>query len=235
MDLDGRAREKSTGLWDEMLLKAIEHFMQGPHNQWGGLRKIQATIGEYDELLTMVKKCLAQTILQGTVIGKRSRGRQKKRWEDNIKKLKRMDFASSTRAAENRTRWREVVAKSSWPSKVMGYAKIDLPYRSYDCIAKSWFQNKWNKQPIFWSYGFSTTSVFELYRKNSKNWDTLNYHLDCPTNGIVGFYSAILRSKDADRITNRVDTDQTAPRGAVWSGSALFAQTYLSQYFKLLR
>ena len=49
------------------------------------------------------------------------------------------------------------------------------------------------------------------YRKNSKNWDTLDYYRDCPTNGIVGFYSAILRSKDADRITNRVDTDQTAP------------------------
>ena len=49
------------------------------------------------------------------------------------------------------------------------------------------------------------------YRKNSKNWDTLNYYRDCPTKGIVGFYSAILRSKDADRITNRVDTDQTAP------------------------
>ena len=50
-----------------------------------------------------------------------------------------------------------------------------------------------------------------IYRKNSKNWDTLNYYCDCPTNEIVGFYSAILRSKDADRITNRVDTDQTAP------------------------
>ena len=49
------------------------------------------------------------------------------------------------------------------------------------------------------------------YRKNSKNWDTLNYYCDCHTNGIVGFYSAILRSKDVDRITNRVDTDQTAP------------------------
>ena len=49
-----------------------------------------------------------------------------------------------------------------------------------------------------------------IYRKNSKNWDTLNYHRDCPTNGIVAFYSAILRSKDSDRITNRVDTDQTA-------------------------
>ena len=49
------------------------------------------------------------------------------------------------------------------------------------------------------------------YRKNSKNWDTINYYGDCSTNGIVGFYSAILRSKDADRITNRVDTDQTVP------------------------
>ena len=49
------------------------------------------------------------------------------------------------------------------------------------------------------------------YRKKSKNWDTINYYRDCPTNVIVGFYSTILRSKDADRITNRVDTDQTAP------------------------
>ena len=61
-------------------------------------RKIQAAIGEYDELLTLVKKrklrwfghvsrssSLAKTILQGTVKGKRKRGRQKKRWEDNIK------------------------------------------------------------------------------------------------------------------------------------------------------
>ena len=31
-----------------------------------------------------------------------------------------------------------------------------------------------------------------VYHKNSKNWDTLNYHRDCPTNGIIGFYSAIL-------------------------------------------
>ena len=55
------------------------------------------------------------------------------------------------------------------------------------------------------------TYVSNEYRKNSKTWDTLNYYRDCPTNVIVEFYSAILRSKDADRITNRVDTDQTAP------------------------
>ena len=78
----------------------------------GVRRKIQAAIGEYDELLTLVKKRklrwfghvsrssgLAKTILQGTVKGKRKRGRQKKRWEDNNKEWTGMDFASSTRAA----------------------------------------------------------------------------------------------------------------------------------------
>ena len=100
-------------------------------------RKIQAAIEEYDELLTLVKKRklrwfghvsrssgLAKTILQGTVKGKRKRGRQKKRWEDNIKEWTGMDFASSTRAAENMSRWKGIAANSSVvperPSKVMG-------------------------------------------------------------------------------------------------------------------
>ena len=56
---------------------------------------------------------LAKTILQGTVKGKRKRGRQKKRWEDNIKEWTGMDFASSTRAVENRSKWKGIVAKSS--------------------------------------------------------------------------------------------------------------------------
>ena len=34
-------------------------------------------------------------------------------------------------------------------------------------------------------------------------------------------------SKDAERMTNHVDPDQTAPLGATWSGSALFAQIQL--------
>ena len=80
-------------------------------------KKIQAAIGEYDELLTLVKKRklrwlghvsrssgLAKTILQGTVKGKRKWGRQKKMWK-TIKEWTGMDFANSTRAAENRSRW----------------------------------------------------------------------------------------------------------------------------------
>ena len=34
---------------------------------------------------------------------------------------------------------------------------------------------------------------------------------------------------DADGMANSVDPDQIAPLGAVWSGSALFAQAYLSE------
>ena len=41
--------------------------------------------------------------------------------------------------------------------------------------------------------------------------------------GAVWFGSALFA------IANSVDPDQTAPLGAVWSGSALFAQTYLSE------
>ena len=46
--------------------------------------------------------------------GKRKRGKQKKRWEDNIKEWTGMDFASPTRSAENRTRWKGIVANHLW-------------------------------------------------------------------------------------------------------------------------
>ena len=34
---------------------------------------------------------------------------------------------------------------------------------------------------------------------------------------------------NADGMANSVDPDQTVSQGAVWSGSALFAQVYLSK------
>ena len=37
------------------------------------------------------------------------------------------------------------------------------------------------------------------------------------------------RPNDTDWMANSVDPDQTAPLGAVWSGSTLFAQAYLSK------
>ena len=45
--------------------------------------------------------------------GRKRRGRQKKRWEDNIRKWTGLEFAKSQRAAENREKWRKLVVKSS--------------------------------------------------------------------------------------------------------------------------
>ena len=48
------------------------------------------------------------------VHGERKQKRQtEKRLPDNIKELTAMDFASSERAAENRTRWKGIVANSA--------------------------------------------------------------------------------------------------------------------------
>ena len=83
-------------------------------------RKIQAAIGEYDELLTLVKKRKLRWF--GHV--SRSSGLAKTILQGNVKEWTGMDFASSLRAAENRSRWKGIVANSSVvprrPPKVMG-------------------------------------------------------------------------------------------------------------------
>ena len=55
---------------------------------------------------------MAKTILQGTVKGARRRGRQKNRREGNIKEWTGMGFGDSPRAAEDRERWKGIVAVS---------------------------------------------------------------------------------------------------------------------------
>ena len=88
--------------------------------------KIQQAIGPHEDLLTIVKRHklqryghvshssgLAKTILQGTVKGGRKQGKQRKRWEDNIREWTGLEFAKSQRAVENREKWRKLVAKSS--------------------------------------------------------------------------------------------------------------------------
>ena len=73
--------------------------------------KIQQAFGPHKHLLTIVKRRklkwyghvsrssgLAKTILQGTVKGGRRQGRQKKRWEDNVRERTVLLFAKSQRA-----------------------------------------------------------------------------------------------------------------------------------------
>ena len=51
--------------------------------------------------------------MQTAVKGGRRQGRERKRWEDNIRELTGLEFGKSQRAVENREKWRKLIAKSS--------------------------------------------------------------------------------------------------------------------------
>ena len=76
-------------------------------------------------------------------------------------------------------------------------------------------------------------TIFQLWCKVPKFWDTRKCCCNHPKTGKKRFYHQVIHPIDADSIANSEDPDQTAPQtapqGAVWSGSALFAQTYLSE------
>ena len=84
--------------------------------------RIGNAVGPYEDPLTSVKRRklkwygyvtrssgLAKTILQGTVQG----GRQRKRWEDNIKEWTGLERNIILRKAENCEEWRKLAVKSS--------------------------------------------------------------------------------------------------------------------------
>ena len=70
-----------------------------------------------NQLLKIYKGDKAEACLQGTMKGTRRRGRQKKRWKDNIKEWTGVGFGDSQRAAEDREGWKGIVAKSSVPRR----------------------------------------------------------------------------------------------------------------------
>ena len=56
---------------------------------------------------------LAKTILQGTVQGGRRRGRQRKRWEDNIKEWTGLEWNIILWKAQNHEEWKKLVVIST--------------------------------------------------------------------------------------------------------------------------
>ena len=94
----------------------ILHISHKDHITYEEVRdKIQQAIEPHENLLTIVKRCklqryghislssdLVKTILQSTVTGGRRQGRQRKRWEDNIREWTGLEFAKSQGAEENR-------------------------------------------------------------------------------------------------------------------------------------
>ena len=85
-----------------------------------------------------------------------------------------------------------------------------------------------------------TTAIFSSVQIFRILWNTVNLYIFVATVKIlkirnpkncanhpkirtVLFSYRVIGTKDADRMANSVDPDQTAPLGAVWSGSTLFA------------
>ena len=109
--------------------RVIRFYHKIPHISYKDLvtneevrAKIQQAIRPHEDLLTIVKRrklqwyghvsrssVLAKTILQGTVKGGGRQGRQRKRWEDNIREWTGLEFGKSQRAMENREKWRKLV------------------------------------------------------------------------------------------------------------------------------
>ena len=68
-----------------------------------------------------------------------------------------------------------------------------------------------------------------VYCKVPKFLDTRNLCFNLPKIQTKGQTLRVICQNGANVIANSVDPDQTAPLGAVLSGSALFAKAYVSQ------
>ena len=123
--LGGETGKQQTMEYNFMDEVRPEGLSEGRHVYDVRNRTRQAIVS-HEDLLTAVKRRklkwyghvtrstgLAKTILQGMVQGWRRRGRQKKRWEDNIPEWTGMTLGAAMRKAERREEWRELVARSS--------------------------------------------------------------------------------------------------------------------------
>ena len=124
-DPHSRAPKKNTSHGNEVPPQDTTHLIQRPCYQRGSpCPRSSRAIGPHEDLTTVKRhklqwyvhvsrsSGLARTILQGTVKGGRKQGRQRKRWEDNIREWTGLEFAKSQRAVENEEKWRKLVAKS---------------------------------------------------------------------------------------------------------------------------
>ena len=78
-------------------------------------------------------------------------------------------------------------------------------------------------------------TVSSAYRKVPKYSDTQKIWYNHSKIWTMWLYHTAMSPNDADGMANSVDPHQTAPLGAVWYGSALFAQEYLSENLGSLR
>ena len=109
MDPHRRAPKKNTSQGNEVLVQGTTHLIHRPCYQRGspcqhsaGNRTTRRPDHRKEMQTAAVWSCsrssgMAKTILQGTVKGGRRQGRQRKKWEDNIREWTCPEFAKSQR------------------------------------------------------------------------------------------------------------------------------------------
>ena len=116
--------------------------------------------------------------------------------------------------------------------RALGYQDGSQYFREPGCLSKKSSYNQdtvkirkiWTPQQNCWAN-----------RKFPKYSDTHKICCDHSKIWTMWLYHRVMSPNNADGMANSVDPDQTAPLGAVWSGSALFAQAYLSKNLRSLR
>ena len=88
---------------------------------------------------------------------------------------------------------------------------------------------------VLYTINWIETKLHVLYRNDPKYSDTQKMCCNHSKVWTMWLYHRVMSPNDADGMANCVDPDQTAPLGAVWSGSALFAQACLSENLGSLR
>lgn len=119
--------ERRIQSFESKCYRRMLHISYKEHRTNDYVRQLVTThAGAQEPLLSTVKRrklawyghvtrhtSLSKTILQGTVEGKRRRGRQRKSWMDNIKEWTGCSFQTLLRSAEDRERWRSLTAQAS--------------------------------------------------------------------------------------------------------------------------
>ena len=118
--------ERRIQSFENKCYRRMLHISYKEHRTNDYVRQLVTThAGEQDPLLSTVKRrkldwyghvtrhTLYVPVLQGTVEGKRRRGRQRKSWMDVIKEWTGCSFHTLLRTAEDRERWRSLTAQAS--------------------------------------------------------------------------------------------------------------------------
>ncbi|GFS07296.1 endonuclease-reverse transcriptase [Elysia marginata] len=119
--------ERRIQVFENKCLRKLIRISYKDHVTSESLRElVVAYVGPQEPLLATVKRrklarfghvtrhdSLSKTVLQGTVEGKRRRGRQKKAWCDNIKEWTGMAMYELVRSASDRNAWRQKTDSSA--------------------------------------------------------------------------------------------------------------------------